>query len=104
MASVVWTVGAREDLSQLIAFISVDSVTYAAVAADRILAALNRLESYPQLGRIVPEYQDASIREVLVGNYRIVYRVRQELVGIIALVHGGREILNAVGGEPWDFR
>ncbi len=103
MASVLWTVGAREDLHQLVAFVSGDSETYAAIVAGRILAAVNRLESYPLIGRIVPEYQDPTIREVLVGNYRIVYRVRQEVIGVIAVVHGGQEMLRAVGEEPWDF-
>ena len=103
MASVLWTVGAREDLRQLIAFVSGDSETYAAVVAGRIMAAVNRLELYPLIGRIVPEYQDATIREVLVGNYRIVHRVRQEVIGVIAVVHGGRELLRTVSGEPWDF-
>ena len=103
MASVLWTVGAREDLRQLIAFVSVDSETYAAIVGGRIMAAVSRLESYPRIGRIVPEYQDATIREVLVGNHRIIYRVRQEVIGVIAVVHAGREMLRAVGGEPWDF-
>ena len=64
---------------------------------------MSQLGPYPQIGRIVPEYQDPTIREVIVGNYRIVYRVRQELIGVLAVVHGGRELLKAVGGEPWDF-
>ena len=103
MASVLWTVGAREDLRQLIVFVGGDSETYAAIIAGRIMAAVDRLESYPRIGRIVPEYQDASIREMLVGNYRIVYRMRQEVIGVIAIVHGGREMLRVVGDEPWDF-
>ena len=103
MASVLWTVGAREDLRQLIAFVGQDSETYAAIVVGRIMAAVSRLESYPLIGRIVPEYQDATIREVLVGNYRIVYRIRQEVIGVIAVVHRGREMLRAVGDDPWDF-
>ena len=70
---------------------------------SRIIAAIDRLESYPRLGRIVPEYQDDSIREILVGNYRVVYRHRGEVVGLIGLVYGGRDVLRAVGEDPWDF-
>ena len=103
MAAVLWTIGAREDLRQLIAFIGRDSETYAAVLVGRIMAAVDRLESFPSLGRMVPEYQDETIRELFVGNYRVVYRHREEIIGVIAVVHNRRELRGAVGEEPWDF-
>ncbi len=103
MASIVWSVGATEDFRQLITFIGRDSEIYAATMASRLVAAIDRLESHPRIGRVVPEYQDESIREIIVGNYRFVYRHRGQIVGLIAIVHGGRDVSRGVGEETWDF-
>jgi plasmid stabilization system protein ParE len=104
VASVRWTVGAREDLRDITGFIGKDSEVYAAVVAGRMVAAVERLRRYPRLGRGVPEYEDETIRELIVGNYRIVYRIQGQRVGIIAIVHGSRDLLMRLAREPWDFR
>ena len=103
MATVLWTVGAGADLRDIFAFLRRDSEVYASVLTARIFDALERLAEYPYLGRMVPEYQDETIREVIVGNYRVVYRVRGQLVGVIALVHGRQNLTTRVSDEPWDF-
>ena len=103
MASILWTVGARGDLREIIEYIGRDSPTYAVATAERILDAAERLRRYPKLGRIAPEYGDESIRELLVGNYRVVYRLRRQRVGIVAVVHGSRDLLRRTAKEPWDL-
>ena len=80
-----------------------DSPTYAAATAGRILAAVERLRKHPRIGRIVPEYGDANLRELIVGNYRVVYRIRGARVGIVAIVHGSREILRRSPRRLWDL-
>ena len=42
------------------------------------------------LGRIVPEMRDASIRELFVFSYRVIYRVEGEVATVVAVVHGKR--------------
>src|SRR3712207_7201642 len=54
-----------------------DSPQYAAATVRRIRLATSRLESFPESGRIVPEYADATLREVIVGSYRVLYRDRK---------------------------
>ena len=103
MASVRWTVGARHDLQEIVLFIASDSPTYAAATAERIVGAVERLQRLPKLGRTVPEYEDTQIRELLVGNYRIVYRVQATRVGILAIVHGSRELLRRTSRERWNL-
>lgn len=93
MASVRWTVGARRDLGAIVEYVGQDSLTYAAATAGRIVAAVERLRRHPRLGRLVPEFENPTIRELIVGNYRVVYRLEGERVGIIAVVHGGRDLL-----------
>lgn len=75
MAQIRWTVGARQDLREMVAYIQRDSAVYAVEMAGRIVTAVEKLAELPNLGRIVPEYQDSSLREVIVGNYRVVYRL-----------------------------
>ena len=57
MAKIRWTVGARRDLHEIINYIADDSPAYAINFAERIILAVDRLETFPKLGRIVPEYQ-----------------------------------------------
>jgi plasmid stabilization system protein ParE len=104
VASVRWTLGAREDLREIVEYIGEDSPAYAAATAGRIVTGAGRLTRHPKLGRIVPEYADESIREVIVGNYRVVYRLRESRIGIIAVVHGSRDLLRRLTEEPWDFQ
>lgn len=56
--------------------------------SDRKLTASERLALFPESGRILPEFPDLSYREVIVGNYRVVYRQDGATVWILAVVHG----------------
>lgn len=103
MASVRWTVGARADLREVVECISQDSVTYAAALAERIVTNIGRLRRHPRLGRVVPEYKDRTIRELIVGNYRVVYRIHGRRVGILAIVHGSRDLLRRLPRGPWNL-
>lgn len=55
-------------------------------------AAAEWLADSPQSGRMVPETQDSSLREILLGSYRIIYRVRAELVEVLTVCHGAKLI------------
>ena len=65
MRTVLWTEQARADLAAIRAFISQDSTHYASVIISRIIAATDRLASFPESGRAVPELEDALVREVV---------------------------------------
>jgi plasmid stabilization system protein ParE len=67
-----------------------DSEHYANLLVERIVAAIDRLEFFPLSGRVVPEVGDESLREVVYGNYRIVYRVKPELVEIVTVFQSAR--------------
>jgi len=55
-----------------------------------VLAAVERLAIFPNSGRIVPEANDPALRETILGDYRIVYRVKRELVEVLTVYHGAR--------------
>jgi len=65
----------------------------AAAFADRVLRATDQLASYPLSGRTVPELGNANIREIIVGSYRVIYRIRHDDVHLLTVHHGAR-ILN----------
>ena len=90
MAEVRWTQQAAEDLESIAEFIAEDSPHYARLFVINILQAINRLIDFPRSGRIVPEVNDPVIREIILGNYRIVYRIRDEIVEILTVYHGVR--------------
>ena len=85
-----WTPQARDDLEAIADFIAKDSPHYASLFVMDILAGVERLTAFPNSGRIVPEVNDPVIREIILGNYRIVYRVKRQLVEILTVYHGAR--------------
>jgi len=90
VAEVRWTPQAADDLEAITEFIAADSPPYASLFAMDVLAAVERLVPFPYSGRIVPELDDPSVREILLGNYRIVYRVTGEVAEILTVYHGAR--------------
>jgi plasmid stabilization system protein ParE len=92
VADVVWSPRARSDLASTTEYIAQDSPRAARAWAARIVQAAERLGDIPLSGRAVPEYGELGLREVVVGNYRIVYRVTALGVEIARVWHGARPL------------
>ena len=90
MAEVRWTDQASEDLASHAKYIAQDSPHYASLFVMDAFDAVERLERFPQIGRVVPEKNDPAVREIVLGNYRIVYRVRSEWVELLTIHHGAQ--------------
>ena len=90
MAEIRWTQQAADDLEAITEFIANDSAFYAQLFATDVLQTVDRLADFPESGRIVPETDNPIIREIIFGNYRIVYRFRKEIVEILTVYHGAR--------------
>ncbi|MBI2917714.1 MAG: type II toxin-antitoxin system RelE/ParE family toxin [Chloroflexi bacterium] len=90
MTRVIWAPSAVQDVEAIREYVGRDSPHYADLVVERIVATVGRLEDNPRSGRIVPELGDESVREVIHGNYRIVYRLRHDVVEIAAVFHGAR--------------
>jgi addiction module RelE/StbE family toxin len=87
---VVWAPQAIDDVEAIRAYVTRDSAHYADLVVERIVAAVTRLESHPLSGRVVREVGDETLRGVIHGSYRIVYRLRQEVAEIVTVFHGAR--------------
>lgn len=90
MAEVRWARQATEDLDSIVAFLSKDSPRYASLFVLDIFAAVDRVIDFPRSGRVVPELDDPQVREVILGTYRLVYRVRPAHLVILTIHHGAR--------------
>ena len=87
---IVWSEEALKDIEEIISFISKDSELYAVNFASKIISAVETLKVFPEIGRIVPEYGDPKIREIIYRNYRIVYQIDERAVEIITVSHGSK--------------
>jgi toxin ParE1/3/4 len=101
MAQVRWTTQAADDLEAIFLFIARDAPRLAAIFADRLFRATARLAEHPRLGRVVPELGDPNIREIVVGSYRVIYRLRKDDVQLLTLHHGA-PLLDTSVIEPGD--
>jgi len=98
MAIVRWTQHALDDLRDIHGFIARDSPRAAESLVDRLLTATERLEPFPESGRVVPELPELNYREIIVSSYRVLYRPEGNTVWIAAVVHG-RRLLDREPGE-----
>lgn len=93
MVQVNWTFQAKNDLKGIADYISKDSKLYAKRQVSKIRNRTDILKSLNYSGRIVPEIQNESIREILEGNYRIIYRVvNEERIDILTVHHVARDL------------
>ena len=102
MAKVVWTEPALSDLQSIIEFIAKDSHQYAERLGFHIVQAPQRLSVFPYSGRIVPELNDSSIRELIYSSYRIIHVIRPTASYIIAILHSSRDLLQHIVPGEWD--
>jgi plasmid stabilization system protein ParE len=86
----IWSPQATEDVEAIRSYVARDSGHYASLLVERIVGAVDRLETFPLSGRMVPEVGDESLREVVYGNYRIVYRLKPDLIEIVTVFHAAR--------------
>ena len=90
MVKIVWTEFALEDLRSIHEYISKDSKIYADRVIDKVISRVDLLEKFPKSGRVVPEFDDETLREIIQGNYRIIYKVSSLQVSIIRIHHSAR--------------
>ncbi len=90
--NVHWTEAALSDLRAVEAYIARHSPQYAQSLIERIFARSAELANFPQLGPMVPEYDEVTLRELFEDPYRIVYRVLETQVDIVAIVHASRRL------------
>ncbi len=97
-----WSEPAVSDLENIKNYIANDSEVYACEIVERIINAVEKLYCFPEMGRKVPEADNPSIREIIFLSYRIIYRVQEDTVTIITILHGARDITRMTP-SPWEI-
>jgi len=91
VTEVIWSPRSVADLEEIRTFIEADSPAWADLTVRRVVATVERLQQFPDSGRMVPERQSSDLREVISGNFRIVYRRRATSVEIATVFRGSRD-------------
>ena len=92
MVKIVWTERSLTDLEDIAGYIAKDSVKYAKITIEKILNEISILENRPLIGRIVPELNDENYRELIIGNYRILYEHDKIKISILTVHNSKREL------------
>jgi toxin ParE1/3/4 len=65
---------------------------YASAVVAKIFQVVDSLRELPESGSVVEEYANPEIRERLSGKYRIIYHLRDNIVDVLAVIHGARRL------------
>jgi toxin ParE1/3/4 len=93
MVQINWTFQSKDDLKNIAEYIAKDSKKYAGLQLMRIRQRTKILTSQIYSGKIVPEMDKQNIRELIEGNYRIIYLiVNKERIDILTVHHSARDL------------
>ena len=89
---VFWTDTAVDHLSALYNQIAQTSTPAAQALIDRLTRRSKQISTFPNSGRIVPEFANDRIREIIEGKYRIIYTIQSNQIEILAVLHGAQQL------------
>lgn len=87
---ILFTPSATVQFLSALAYIRRDNLQAALRFRRRAEGVLRRLEKFPESGRVVPEFPELPYREVVISPYRFFYRVKGEVIWIVAVWHGAQ--------------
>jgi len=91
MVKIVWTELSLFDLKEIFDYIAANSHRYATITTNKIYQRVQVTADNPYTGKIVDEFNDKSIRELIEGKYRIIYRIKtNSQVDILRIYHSAR--------------
>ncbi|HJX34258.1 MAG TPA: type II toxin-antitoxin system RelE/ParE family toxin [Desulfatiglandales bacterium] len=87
---IIWSPLAIDRDSEIDEYIARDKPSAAEKWIDKIFSKVEQIKSSPEIGRIVPEIRNEQFREVIYGNYRIIYRIEKKQISILTIRHGNQ--------------
>lgn len=95
---IVWSPLAIDRASEIANYIAQDKPSAAEKWINTVFSKVEQLKPSPEIGRIVPEISDSQFRELIYGNYRIIYRIENKQVSILTIRHGKQILpINEIG-------
>ena len=89
---IIWTESAWRDLEEAANYIAKDSKYYAAALIRKARDTARSLATLSERGRIVSEFNNPEIRELFVGNFRLIYLIKNRIIYILGFIHGARDL------------
>jgi len=89
MVKIIWSNHFFQKTTEICDYISIESPEYASKFLTLLETNINNLEKFPKMGRIVPERNIDDLRELILGNYRIIYHLcmDNENIELITIIH-----------------
>jgi plasmid stabilization system protein ParE len=84
----IWSPLAIDRVAEISQYIAEDNLNASKKWVNSIFQVVERLEQFPRSGRIVPEIRQEDFREIIHGNYRIIYKLEDEQISILTVRHG----------------
>lgn len=94
MAEIIWTEPALSDLNDIAEYIALENVAAAKQLVQSIFFKVERLDTFPESGRIPPELEHLSYREVVASPCRIFYKQEKNQVFILYVMREERDLRN----------
>ena len=85
---IVWSPLAVDRASEIAEYIAQDKPSAADKWINTVFSKIEKLASLPEIGRVVPEIKNDQFRELIYGNYRIIYRIDKKQISILTIRHG----------------
>ena len=92
MAEVIWAEPALQELSAIAEYIALDNPAAASRLVEEIFDKIDRLEDFPQSGRVPPELPNSVYRDVVVPPCRIFYREDEKQIFVIYVMRDERQL------------
>jgi len=84
---IIWSPLAVERMQEIIDYIALDNIDASIKWADKIFKNVEKLIDFPEKGRVVPEVKRKDIKEIVLSNYRIIYRIDKDRISILTIRH-----------------
>ena len=85
---IIWSPLAIERVAEIAEYIALDNPAAAENWVDDIFDSVKQLKKFARSGRMIPELQLEHVREIIFGNYRVIYRVEKNHISVLTVRHG----------------
>jgi toxin ParE1/3/4 len=85
---IIWSPLAIDRVLEIAEYIARDKPSAAEKWINTIFSKVEQIESSPEIGRVVPEIRNNQFRELIYGNYRIIYRIEKKQISILTIRYG----------------
>jgi len=85
---IIWSPLAVDRASEIAEYIAQDNPTAAENWVNAVFTNVEQLNKFPESGRFVPGINNNFFRELMYGNYRIIYRIEENRISILTIRHG----------------